>query len=133
MRSRTLPPTVTSQEQKTGVRNGKPFRYDPPELKAARQKFTAHLAGHTPPAPFSGPLRLMVKWLFPIPATGNHQGGDWKTSKPDTDNLEKLLKDCMTKTNFWPDDALVCSEIIEKFWAVHPGIFISIDELGARS
>ena len=25
----------------------------------------------------------------------------WKTSKPDTDNLIKMLKDCMTRTGYW--------------------------------
>ncbi len=56
--------------------------------------------------------------------------GDWRTSKPDTDNLQKLLKDVMTSLGFWKDDALVCSEICEKFWAATPGIYIHIEELG---
>ncbi|WP_432651737.1 RusA family crossover junction endodeoxyribonuclease, partial [Huintestinicola sp.] len=30
---------------------------------------------------------------------------------------------------FWKDDALVASEIIEKFWADIPGIWICIEEL----
>lgn len=40
-----------------------------------------------------------------------------------------MLKDVLTKLGFWKDDAIVCSEIIEKFWAVHPGIYIKIEEL----
>jgi Holliday junction resolvase RusA-like endonuclease len=40
-----------------------------------------------------------------------------------------MLKDEMTKAGFWKDDALVASEIIEKFWAEHPGIFIQIERL----
>jgi Holliday junction resolvase RusA-like endonuclease len=35
----------------------------------------------------------------------------------------------MTKLGFWTDDALVASEIIEKFWAEIPGIFIRIEEI----
>lgn len=35
----------------------------------------------------------------------------------------------MTATGFWTDDALVASEIVEKFWAQQPGIFIRIEEL----
>ena len=30
-----------------------------------------------------------------------------EVTKPDTDNLQKLLKDCMTKCGFWKDDAQV--------------------------
>ena len=43
--------------------------------------------------------------------------------------LQKLLKDCMTTVGFWKDDALVASEIVEKFWARIPGIYIKIEEL----
>lgn len=49
--------------------------------------------------------------------------------KPDTDNLQKLLKDCMTARGFWKDDAQVASEICEKFWAERPGIYICVEEL----
>ena len=35
----------------------------------------------------------------------------------------------MTKVGFWKDDALVASEITEKFWADQPGIYIRIEEL----
>lgn len=121
-----LPPTVTHQEQKTVVRNSKPYRYDPPELKAARAKLTAHLAKHIPVDKYIGAVRLITKWCFPI--TGSHEDGEYKTTKPDTDNLQKLLKDCMTEVGFWTDDALVASEITEKFWAEQPGIYISICE-----
>lgn len=122
-----IPPTVTAQEHKVNVRNGKPVFYDPAELKAAKQKITAHLSKHSPSAPYTCGVRLIVKWLFPI--TGEHSDGEYKTTKPDTDNLQKLLKDCMTKCGFWKDDALVASEIIEKFYASHPGIYVKVEEI----
>ena len=37
--------------------------------------------------------------------TGISWDGEYRTTKPDTDNLQKLLKDCMTATGFWTDDA----------------------------
>lgn len=36
----------------------------------------------------------------------------------------------MTTVGFWKDDALVASEIVEKFWAEIPGIYIRIEEIG---
>ena len=51
------------------------------------------------------------------------------TDKPDTENLNKALVDCMTALDFWADDAQVVSEIIEKFWANTPGIYIRVDIL----
>ena len=98
-----------------------------PELKATRAKLHAYLAPYAPPTPCSGPVRLLVKWLFPT--DGRHNDGEWRTTKPDTDNLEKALKDEMTRLHFWRDDALVCSEVVEKFWADTPGIFIKVVEL----
>ena len=93
-------------------------------LAAARAKLCAHLGQHRPEQPYTGGVRLVVKWLFP---RGKHQDGSYRTTKPDTDNLQKLLKDCMTAEHFWTDDALVCSEITEKFWADTPGIWIHIE------
>ena len=44
-------------------------------------------------------------------------------------NLQKLLKDCMTLVGFWTDDALVASDLCEKFWAEVSGIYIKVEEL----
>ena len=35
----------------------------------------------------------------------------------------------MTNVGFWRDDAQVASEIVEKFWAELPGIYIRAEEL----
>ena len=107
-----IPPTTTHQE--------------PTELKQARAKLEAHLAKHMSNKYTCG-IRLTTKWLFPV--KGKHANGEYRTTKPDTDNLQKLLKDCMTKVGFWKDDALVASEIVEKFWSDVPGIYIKIEEL----
>ncbi|MCK3937262.1 RusA family crossover junction endodeoxyribonuclease, partial [Streptococcus suis] len=73
------------------------------------------------------PIRLTVKWLFP--RTKKSQHGQYKTTKPDTDNLQKLLKDCMTAVGFWEDDAQVASEVVEKFWSDQVGIYIKVEVL----
>ena len=113
--------------KKVRVIKGKPQFYEPPELLAARAKLEAHLAGHVPEQKYTGAVRLITKWCFPI--TGKHKDGEWKTTKPDTDNMVKLFKDCMTDLGYWTDDALVASEIIEKFWAKLPGIYVVIESL----
>lgn len=120
-------PTVTHQEKQVHVVNGKPVFYEPEELKAARAKLLAHLGQHVPEKRFTGPLRLTTWWCFPV--TGKHKNGEYKTSKPDTDNLVKLLKDVMTELHFWKDDAQVASEVIEKYWADLPGIYVKVESL----
>lgn len=121
------PPTTTHQMKAVRVVNGKPVFYEPPIVKDARAKLTAALAKHAPEDPLGGALALVVKWCFP--ATKKHLPNTWRTTKPDTDNLQKLLKDCMTALEFWQDDAQVCREIIEKFWADMPGIFIHVERM----
>lgn len=124
-----IPPTATHQEKQVRFQNGKGRFYEPPEVKAARAKLEAHLAQHRPERMMKGAIQLVVKWLFPIPPSTKHYTGEYKTTKPDTDNLEKLLKDVMTKLGFWKDDAQVASEIIEKFYGETPGIYILAKEL----
>ena len=130
-----IPPTVTAQEKKVTVRNGHAIFYEPAELKAAKSKLLGELARHKPDEPITGqPVELVVKWCFPektkTTKTTNETKVTWRIEKPDTDNLNKLLKDCMTKVGFWKDDALVCRDIIEKFWVnEHPGIYIRVEEL----
>lgn len=97
-------------------------------MKNAREKLTAHLAKHVPAEKYTKGVRVLVKWCFPI--TGNHKNGEYKTTKPDTGNLQKMLLDVMEDLGYWKNDALVASEITEKFWADRPGIYICIEELG---
>lgn len=118
-------PSITLQEQKIGVRNGKPYKYDPPELKAARVLFRDHLAKYTPPEPLNGPIRLQTIWCYQCNDT--HPEPALKTTKPDTDNLVKLLKDVMTKLGFWHDDAQVALELIQKSWATRSGLYVAVE------
>lgn len=121
-----IPPTQTHQEKQVTVQKGKPVFYDPEELKAARIKLRDYLAKHRPDAPMDCGVRLIVKWCFP---RGERPDGSYRITKPDTDNLQKMLKDVMTDLGFWVDDARVASEIVEKFWTEIPGIFIRVEEL----
>lgn len=122
------PPTATAQEKKVTVVGGKPRYYDPAPVKEARKKLTGKLIFHRPDTPLTGPVALTTLWLF---SKGkSHKNGEWRSTKPDTDNLQKLLKDCMTKCGFWQDDAQVVRETVEKRWSDEPaGIYIEIEEL----
>lgn len=121
-----IPPTVTHQEQHVVVKSGKPVFIDSPEIKDARQKFIAYLSQHKPLSPIDGAIRLITRWCFP---SGKHQDGSYKTTRPDTDNMIKLLKDCMTVVGFWNNDSQVASELTEKFWSDIPGIYIEVIQL----
>lgn len=118
------PPTVTAQTRAVAVRNGRPCFYKPERLRDAEAYLTDRLLPIAPEKPFSGALRLTVHWLFPL-ARGKADG-QYKPTRPDTDNLQKLLKDVMTHCGYWQDDSQVAAEIVEKRWAREPGIRIEI-------
>lgn len=121
-----IPTTVAHQEKQVYVAKGKPVFYEPQDLPTARVKLETHLGRHKPEEKYVDPVELVTKWCFP---RGSHNDGEYRTSKPDTDNLQKLFKDCMTTVGFWKDDALVVREIAEKFWAEIPGIYTRVSEL----
>ena len=107
-----VPPTITQQEHRIGhTKTGKTYIYEQADLKTARLKLMDAVGPHAPETPLEGPLQLITKWIWPA------KDGilRYKTTKPDTDNVVKMLKDCMTRTHFWNDDAQVASEITEKF------------------
>lgn len=123
------PPTATAQMKKVSIINGRPVFYEPASVKEAKRLLLRSLISHVPEVPLSGPLALHAVWLYP--AGKSHKAGTWRLTRPDTDNIEKLLKDCMTKCGFWKDDAQVVKEIVEKRWSDEPtGIEIEIVELG---
>ena len=125
------PPTATAQEKKVALVKGRVVFYEPSNLKAAKSQLTFHLLRHRPKEPLKGPLSLTVLWLFP--KGKNHKDGTWRITRPDTDNLEKMLKDCMTRCGFWKDDAQVVKENVEKKWSENPvGIEIEIVELEGK-
>ena len=147
-----VPPTITAQEKDIRVvqknitrsdgkvvRKPVPVVYEDQKLKDARQKLMGHLARWKYDSQFQGMppgkgVRLETVWCFKLPTSGTSAGvsvedGDYRLTKPDTDNLQKMLKDCMTATGFWKDDALVCSEQVEKRWASTPGIFITVEDV----
>ncbi|WP_212661195.1 RusA family crossover junction endodeoxyribonuclease [Helcococcus kunzii] len=120
-------PTKTAQEQRINCVNNKPIVYKDKELEDIENLFCGHLFSYTPDKPIKGPISLTTKWLFKN--NGSHKNGEWKETKPDTTNLIKLFEDCMTKVGFWGDDCQVASNLIQKFWADIPGIYVKIEKL----
>lgn len=123
-------PTTTHQMKRVAIQKGKPIFYEDEKLKSVRSLFIGHLAKYAPKEKLKGAIQLHVMWLFK--ETKKNKSGDFKITKPDTDNLNKLLKDCMTTCKFWNDDAQVAVEHIEKRYNDIPGILITINQLGGN-
>ena len=120
-------PTATKQERKWYVgKDGEMRSYPSQAWERAEGVLRAHLESHRPKEPISGPVVLDVTWCFP--AEGCADGSPW-IKKPDTDNLQKGLKDIMTELGWWRDDCQVFSEHATKLHNRITGIRIDIEEL----
>lgn len=116
------PPTATAQQKGQNRRTG--VYYKPPKLKEAEAWYMAGLAKDRPEKPLEGGLALMIQFGFP--ATKQHPHGEPKTTRPDTDNMVKLLKDCLTRSGYWKDDAQVAFEEVTKMYQRIPGVYIMV-------
>jgi Holliday junction resolvase RusA-like endonuclease len=111
------PIRTTEQQHRFGGigKGGKAIVYRDARLQSAKDILLTKLAIRRPPVPLDGPVYLEVVWVF---GTTNKQKREqiWKTTRPDTDNMLKLLKDCMTEAGYWHDDAQVVLERTMKAW-----------------
>jgi len=123
-----IPPTATAQQKGERVIGGYIHHYKKKNVEAAERILRDALLPYVPAEPITDqPIALNVIWMFPYPKSAKkHKQGmsRRKITRPDTDNLNKMLKDVMTDMGFWKDDALICTECILKLYSDEPGILI---------
>lgn len=89
------PERTTAQE---GHRLSRGHYYTDPKIKAVRQGLIEELKPNAPEEPIAGPVHLRIDFFFGT--SDVKKQGCWKVTRPDTDNLIKLMKDCMTEAGF---------------------------------
>lgn len=126
------PPRTTAQTHRYGGKrpDGRLIFFDSAKLKEARNELRAALLPYKPVKPMEGAIRLQVFWHFET--KDKKKQGKLKITRPDNDNLQKMLKDEMTRLGFWNDDAQVTTEYVRKWWSargyINIGIFYDTDE-----
>lgn len=98
------PPTITAQQKGVRVVYGKPMFYTKPEILAASRELLFHIKKYAPAEPYTGAIRLLVEWTF-YKQTATPQKTP-KVTRPDGDNLQKLLQDTMNGL-FYKDDSQI--------------------------
>ena len=123
------PPRTTHQTKSVRCVNGKPHHYEGQALAAARAKLMSAFAPHAPDKPLHGAVRASLKILFPTDKPERH--GKYRETKPDLDNSEKLIFDCLEALGFFAiGDQQIASKHTEKLWtAEHPGIWMRLEEI----
>jgi Holliday junction resolvase RusA-like endonuclease len=97
---------------------------------------------YVPSEPIVGPCRVDCTWVFQRPdshfGTGKNEGKlranapHWHIQTPDRDNLDKTLLDTLTELQFWKNDNVACSGLLNRIWAplgTNSGALITIQEL----
>jgi len=105
-------PQATAQMKRVNHYTGAFF--ESPELRRARRTYITLIRGSRPAKPIEGAVSVLVRFKYSTKTKKNR--GKWKTTRPDCDNLVKLLLDCMTYTMFWKDDAQIVRLQVEKKW-----------------
>lgn len=74
----------------------------------------------------TGPLSVLIDFTFPTKVASRH--GQPHTSRPDADNLAKLILDCLMRAGLIGDDAAVSCVVARKTWgkASHAGASIVV-------
>lgn len=134
---RCIPPKATAQASATIMhrKDGSAFVGKPSGSPADRAKkdLVALMRVHVCPEPFQGPVALSVAFTWPWrksePKKNRAKGTKWIPSRPDADNLVKMMLDIMTTLEFWDDDGQVAWITVQKKWGDDPGIQVGIHEL----
>jgi Holliday junction resolvase RusA-like endonuclease len=131
-----IPPTATAQQkgERIIIRKGKrPFivHYKKPELIRAEELFVRLLKPYVPTEPITGPVQLECQWIFPWRKTELKRVMKAflqvpKTTKPDIDNSNKLLIDCLTQTGIIKDDSIIYDLHPTKWWGDKVGIYLKL-------
>ena len=125
-----IPPTATAQQKGERVVGGYIHHYKKKNVAAAEAILRDALLPYVPAEPIMDKaIQFHTVWMFPYPKSAKKHQPGWdraKITRPDTDNLNKMLKDVMTDMGFWKDDALICDEFIRKVYSDEPGIMIWI-------
>lgn len=116
-------PTTTAQQRRQTSSGG----YLPPAARKAKAFWQAFFEKHAPSEPESGPLSLIITFTF---RPGKRQTqSKYKMTRPDLDNLLKLVQDAMTKCGYWNDDSQVVILSASKCYGDVPGVYVNIQKV----
>lgn len=84
-------------------------------------------------APLTGPVELRLIAVYPWPKSMTPKkraapGAKWRTSRPDIDNIGKLIGDALNKIA-WLDDAQIAVSRALKRYGDNPGLQVEVEAL----
>ena len=134
---RCNPPTSTGQASNTILKrkDGSMFVGKKSTSKGASviSFWDSMLLPHQPETAFDCPLSVSIILRFPFRKSETKRNREKiaipHTSRPDVDNLVKILLDRIERLSFIRSDSLISILHVEKYWHESPGFSITIEEI----
>ena len=115
-------------------RSGRFFvgKFSKSPIKRWISEFSEKIAKFKPEKPLDCPVEIDIEFRFPYNKSASKKiinTDTWKTTRPDLDNMEKVILDTLTNDGFFVDDSLVVLKTTRKMHSPKVGISIFIKEL----
>lgn len=110
--------------------------YDPGTADGWKAIVASQARPQRPASPIEGPVSVSIDFYFPRPKSlcrvKDRDGPVRHVAKPDRDNSDKAVLDCLKQDGWFHDDSQVCDGRIRKWYhekGGRPGAFIVVQEL----
>ena len=117
---------VTQQQKGIGYRNGKISFYN--RKGTENKELVNALKRNAPSKPYDKDVPLQLTVTFWNAIKQKKKWWQFKTTRPDLDNLMKNLQDYMTKLGYYTDDSQIVVLIAKKYYLDKNQIDIEIEE-----
>ncbi len=130
------------QSFRATIRAGHIHAYQPESVEGATDDILTQVIAQLPQGhiPWDGGIKVQMQFIFPFTQAlrknkavmESYKSGNkvLKTTKPDLDNLEKLVYDAMAY-RVYVNDSQICNKFSEKIYGDIPGINISLKHIGS--
>jgi len=101
-------------------------------IKGWIQEFNLKIKKYKPSIPFAGPTEVIIEFYYPWNKTTAKKylnTEEWKITRPDLDNMEKVVLDSLTSEGFIVDDSIICLKTTLKKHSNFPRIIVKIREI----
>ena len=130
------PPKTTSQTKRLVMIGGRPRFFHKKEHQQAEGDLLTLMSAYAPPEPLTGPLALRIDFVFPWRKSETKKrlalGKCPNDTRPDCDNIAKLVGDVLTKLRFYNDDGQVADSHVTKAWGDKVGITVFLSSIAPK-
>ncbi len=134
---RVDPPSATAQHKGVVVQGGRPRFYTKKRVREATALWKAIIHSGKSPGfrTLDGAVSVSIRFTYAFPAGFSKRkraaGAIPKPTRPDLDNLSKVILDAATAAAVWHDDGQVASLRLDKVWGDHGEVSILIEPAAA--